>query len=314
MDGVPKTWIIFASMDDDARQEKRHGFPHEKLLVVPRSRMVEFRANPVLHALVVTDAGHFPNARGHLRKRPAGCDEHILILCTEGSGFIRIRDRELEVVAGTVTTIPAGAGHSYGAQSGDPWTIYWMHVVGDFVPTYIPHTMSGRVIPVSEDRIAETLPLFDRILNALSRGAGESNLLTASSAAMLVLAGIYRDDYPVAGAAGGPGAREVEQLITYVQEHLNQRITLADLTDRTYLSVSRITQLFQEITGYAPIEFVQHQRIQRACYYLDATEEPVARIAETVGFTDQFYFSRVFRKVIGCSPRQYRQRGLPSRR
>lgn len=295
--------------DYENRREKRHGFPHEKLLVIPRGTLKELRVNPVLRALTVTDAGHFPEARRHLRKRPLGCDEHIFILCTAGSGFMRIGDRELEIGAGDAATIPSGSSHSYGASPTDPWTIYWMHVVGDFLPTYVPHTLTGRVVNVPENTVEAGVALFERILTLLSRGAAEPQLLTASSAAMLILSNVYHDVYRSLDTVGGPGAREVEDLIAYVQDHLSDQITLSKLSERTYLSVSRITQLFRDITGYAPIEFVQHQRVQRACYYLDATDEPIGRIAETLGFSDQFYFSRVFRKVTGRSPRQYRQRG-----
>lgn len=289
------------------RAEKRDGFPQETLYVVPRKFLHRARANPALHGLAVSDAGHFPKARFHLRRRERGCEEHIFMLCTGGSGFVSLPDREVSLSAGCAITVPAGVPHEYGCEPNDPWSIYWMHILGDFAPLYIPHGQTGRRIEIPERTRALILPLFERMFSLLSRGTAESYLVTASAAAELILASVYLDNRPPYSPASGAGSHEIEDLIAWIQDHLHERITLDILCQRSPLSVSRISQLFREMTGHAPIEFIQHQRVQRACYYLDATSDPVARIAEQVGFEDQFYFSRVFRKITGLSPREYRK-------
>jgi AraC family transcriptional regulator of arabinose operon len=308
MDSLSKTWIKFVPMGNLTRPEKRDGFLHEKLYVVPRPLLGRLCSNPALHGLSVTDAGCFPQARYHLRQRPTGCGEHIFIYCTDGSGFILIGDHEFILQAGQAATIPGGVPHQYGASRQDPWTIYWFHVVGDFVPIYVPHALLGKPVAVSQESKADLIALFDRIFTSLSRDNTEPHMLTAGASAALILLSVYRHDRPLPEAKGGPGIREVEDLVAYIQDHLKERITLNMLCGRSYLSMSRLTQLFREVTGHAPIEFVLHQRVQRACYYLDSTPDPISRIAEHVGFDDQFYFSRVFRKIVGMSPRQYRQR------
>ncbi len=307
MDSGAKTWIEFVSMFNIDRPERRDGFPQETLYVVPRKLLHRARANPALHGLTVTDAGMFPNARFHLRRRESGCDEHIFIMCTEGTGFVSLPDRDVELVPGCAVTVPSGAPHEYGADRDNPWTIYWMHVVGDFVPVYIPHLQSGRAVEVPPECDDFVILLFQRIFSLLSRGTAESYLTTASAAAELILSSIYLGNRSSSDRTHAAGSHEVEDLIAYIQDHLEERITLEHLCSRSHLSVSRISQLFREMTGHAPIEFVQHQRVQRACYYLDATTEPIGYIAEQVGFEDQFYFSRVFRKVTGMPPREYRK-------
>lgn len=308
MDSGAKTWIEFASMFHTGRAERRDGFPQETLYVVPRTLLHRARANPALHGLAVTDAGLFPNARFHLRRRESGCDEHIFMLCTAGSGFVYLPDRDVEVAPGCAITVPSGAPHEYGADRDDPWTIFWMHFVGDFVPVYVPHVQAGRGVEVSSERSDFAVQLFQRMFSLLSRGTAESYLITASAAAELILSSIYLDNRSIFDCTNGAGSQEVEELIAYIQDHLRERITLDDLCSRSHLSVSRISQLFREMTGHAPIDFIQHQRIQRACYYLDATTDSIGQIAEQIGFEDQFYFSRVFRKITGMPPRQYRKR------
>ena len=73
------------------------------------------------------------------------------------------------------------------------------------------------------------------------------------------------------------------------------------------LSVSRFLHLFREVTGKSLTEFMVSIRIERAKSLLAETDMSVREIAEAVGYEDQNYFSRSFRKVVGCSPREFRR-------
>ncbi len=291
-----------------SKKGRGEGFPQEKIYVVPRNILKECRSSPALHALTVTDAGFFPVARSHARQRTHGCSEYILLLCTEGSGMVEIDGDKVDVLPGQAITIPANVSHLYGADLDDPWTIYWFHIIGDFVPYYIPYNYSKKIVSVAVDRLKEIQFLFERIFSSLSRGTGESYIFTASTAAGLILTLLYHDGSVGQDNSPEGGSRDVEELISFIQNHIDEHITLEILSQRSNLSISRINQLFRKITGYAPIEFVRHQRIQRACYYLDATREAIGIISEWVGFEDQFHFSKVFHKIVGKSPREYRKR------
>lgn len=288
-------------------REKGEGFPKEKLYVIPCSMLDAFNANPALRGFVITDAGYFPNARYHLRQRLHGCDQNIFIYCEEGEGYVSIDGVVSSLCSGQAITIPERTAHLYGASKDHPWSIYWFHFVGDFSPIYVPRTLASRGIQLSPTSQSIIPGLFYQIFNPLSRGYTQRYLLAASSAAALILSLSYEQEYLSADTLNIPGVRAIEELIAYTQSHLNDTITLETFASRSLYSPSRIIQLFKEVTGYSPMAFVQHLRIQRACYYLDATQEPINRIAEYVGFTDQFYFSRVFRKIIGISPREYRK-------
>lgn len=290
------------------KRERPHGFQGEVLYVVPRHRLAQFRANPVLGGLLVTDAGYFPAARSHRRRRLSGCGETIFLLCTEGSGNISTPERRFNLRSGEATALPAGLPHEYAADPNSPWTIYWFHVTGDFTPVYIPSALAGRPMAVSADRIDQTLPVFRQVFHHLSRGNTEHNLINASAAAAFILTQVFLDNDGEADTYHSVGHRALEDVLVYIQDHLEDPITLENLSERSRLSVSRLSQLFHQVTGYSPIQFVQHQRVQKACYYLESTNEPIGRIAELVGFEDQFYFSRLFHKITGVSPRGFRSR------
>jgi AraC-like DNA-binding protein len=288
-------------------REKGEGFPKEKLYVIPRSMLDVFNANPALRGFVITDAGYFPHARYHLRQRLHGCEQNIFIYCEEGEGFVSIDGVVTRLCSGQAITIPERTAHLYGASKDRPWSIYWFHFIGDFSPTYVPRALASRAFQISSTSQSVIQGLFAQVFTPLSRGYTHRYLLAASSAAALILSLTYEQEYLTTDTLNIPGVRVIEDLIAYAQSHLTEDITLQSFTIRSHYSPSRIIQLFKEVTGYSPMAFVQHLRMQRACYYLDATQEPINRIAEYVGFSDQFYFSRVFRKIIGVSPREYRK-------
>lgn len=80
----------------------------------------------------------------------------------------------------------------------------------------------------------------------------------------------------------------------------------SELAKKSFLSVSRFLHLFKEVTGKSYSEFITFIRMERAKEMLSLTEMQVCDIAGEVGYDDQNYFSRCFRKLVGCSPTEYR--------
>ena len=88
--------------------------------------------------------------------------------------------------------------------------------------------------------------------------------------------------------------------------HLSSQATLATLANMSGMSPSRYSDIFRRRFGFPPIDWFMRQRVQQACLLLDVTREKVEIVGLEVGFRDPYYFSRSFRKVMGCSPRAYR--------
>ncbi|MCB0166075.1 MAG: helix-turn-helix transcriptional regulator, partial [Anaerolineae bacterium] len=65
-------------------------------------------------------------------------------------------------------------------------------------------------------------------------------------------------------------------------------------------------RVFKKKTGYAPIDYFIRLKIQKACELLETTDQQVSEIGHSLGYPDIYYFSRLFKKVVGLSPRQYR--------
>lgn len=104
-----------------------------------------------------------------------------------------------------------------------------------------------------------------------------------------------------------PGGGTMEDVIRFVDSHYQETLTLEMLSERFHISLSHLCRQFKQILNRTFTEYVAQKRVGRACELLRQTRLPVSEIGEQVGYTDYFYFSRVFKKIAGLSPSTYRK-------
>lgn len=101
----------------------------------------------------------------------------------------------------------------------------------------------------------------------------------------------------------------IEQALQYIHDNYASDLSVAQLAEICHLERRRFTHLFEQYTGMNPSTYITEYRITRAKALLRAFKNPISEIAEYVGYADSFYFSRVFKKITGLSPSQYRMQG-----
>jgi len=94
----------------------------------------------------------------------------------------------------------------------------------------------------------------------------------------------------------------------YINEHLTEEISVAGIADHFYLSPNYFSRLFKRIINEGCNEYIVRKRIEKAEYLLATTNMKIGRIAQEVGYRDTNYFSLAFKRHIGMSPGQYREK------
>jgi AraC-like DNA-binding protein len=94
----------------------------------------------------------------------------------------------------------------------------------------------------------------------------------------------------------------------YIEAHLGEKISLADLASASGLSRMHFAALFRASTGLRPLKYIQRRRIEYAQATLANSDLSVVDIALSVGFQSQAHFSTVFKHVVGESPVRWRRR------
>jgi AraC-like DNA-binding protein len=102
----------------------------------------------------------------------------------------------------------------------------------------------------------------------------------------------------------------VSRALDLITREFSRRLTLAEIARHVGLSPCRIAHLVKEHTGKTLIQIVTHARVQRAQHLLEHTSKPCTEIAYEVGFNDQSYFIKHFRRLAGITPARYRRTRL----
>jgi AraC-like DNA-binding protein len=105
-------------------------------------------------------------------------------------------------------------------------------------------------------------------------------------------------------------SRQIERSINHMRRHLDKPLTISTLSSVAGFSSSHFFVSFKSVTGCAPMEFFVRLRMQHACKMLTNHSVRVKEIAAALGYDDPFHFSRLFKSVIGTSPRDYRRNML----
>ena len=93
--------------------------------------------------------------------------------------------------------------------------------------------------------------------------------------------------------------------IKYIQFNYFHDVSIDDIAKAVGVSRSHLYRVFMANVGQSPIDYLTNYRISEACYLLKNSQLSIAEIAVSVGFFDQFYFSRVFKKAKGVPPSRY---------
>ena len=110
----------------------------------------------------------------------------------------------------------------------------------------------------------------------------------------------------------GTPAPGISRALVHIDRHHAEHLTIAQLARVAGMSESTFMRRFRDAVGRPPSDYVIHTRIARACEKLRRDDgSKLAAVADACGFSDANYFSRLFRRVMGCTPRAYRSLAAP---
>ena len=99
----------------------------------------------------------------------------------------------------------------------------------------------------------------------------------------------------------------IETAIHYMKENVERRLTLKEISEAVGYSSSHFSLIFKEEIGHSPLNYFNLLKIQKACFLLDSTDMKISQICFKIGIEDAYYFSRLFSKIMGMSPRDYKK-------
>jgi YesN/AraC family two-component response regulator len=102
-------------------------------------------------------------------------------------------------------------------------------------------------------------------------------------------------------------AKRISSIIEYINQNLDKNFTLEELAGHLHLQPNYFIRLFKKYTHYSPMSYVNKLKIDRSVMLLKSTDYRINEISEQLGFCNEFYFSKTFKKAIGFTPKDYRK-------
>ena len=244
-------------------------------------------------------------------------DETEIICCLKGSLRYEFRKRlDATLASGCFLVIPSGHTHrladgidgpcrriSFFLQDRPtalgPTTPFTRAEYRDMISDILKKRFRPRSYPPSLRQY------LTRIANLVQTGTltpkERVELRTASAAAIFSFSTAKPSDVPK------PQVRLIGESVKWLHAHFQEKVSLAQMSAFMGYSQSRFCELFKDHTGLPPMEWLIRYRIEKACELLKTGSDAVSDIARKVGFDDPLFFSRVFRKRTGASPKDYRE-------
>lgn len=238
-----------------------------------------------------------PGVRDHY------CIHHIL----SGSGYYSTGKVSRHLRAGDTFILYPGVELQYQADREEPWEYAWAGFMGADAASIIRNTEFSRETPyilkgrIPEQKIREGL---DRIYRVKGNTYEAAVAMTGELYSLLAVFMHYSDKE---GQKKDMTTLYVEKAESYIETNYSYPITVEDIAHYVGVSRSHLFRSFQAYMQRSPKEYLTEYRIKQACHLLKETELSVSAIAYSVGFENNLYFSKAFKKQKGVSPSEYRK-------
>lgn len=150
--------------------------------------------------------------------------------------------------------------------------------------------------------------IFEKVWSAIAEEKVDYEIITRNELSNLfsILLHFPENNLPIVSENRHLQEDRAQMLLDYIHRHYMDSITLDDLAQAVSVSKSEILRSFKAIIGLSPIKYLKNYRLQMAAYMLKKTDYTIGTIYELCGFDDNSYFSKSFKEVYHCTPREYR--------
>ncbi|WP_018096062.1 AraC family transcriptional regulator [Sinorhizobium meliloti] len=223
-----------------------------------------------------------------------------------GAGNLRYENRSHRVRPGETLLLLVPHNHRYWLEEGGRWEFFWISMNGEEALRIHRAILAvtGPIIRLQPDTVEHLADCSLRLM------AGGDTPGSASAIAYEAAMALYDDvfgSHPVLSDE----YRKMQHVIDHVLSNLDKPLPVEELARISGLSRAHFSRVFAASEGMPPAEFVLQKRLQRAVKLLTKTADlPVKEVAILSGFEDPNYFAKVFRRVFGASPTEFRTTGM----
>jgi AraC-like DNA-binding protein len=272
--------------------------------VLPQSVQKRMMQHPLCKNLFITEIGFEADTAFRPFKKHTAGNYYLLIYVAKGEGWYTARGKMFTLEENDFFVIPHNEAAQFGSSEENHWSIYWAYFSGAQAPGIVVHLMGkNNLAPRKAKPLVGRIAQFNDILHHLELLENMENLVYANSRFYSFLCSFRLTVLSAKKHAKKDG---VIQSIEYMRENIHGNVTLHDLARSAGLSVSHYCSLFKKKTMQSPLNLYTSMKVQRACQMLQNRDQTIKSIAYSLGFFDQYHFSKVFKQIMGTSPKHFK--------
>lgn len=234
---------------------------------------------------------------------PAVRDHYLIHCIISGSGFFSCGGKTFSLSAGDGFLVAPSEVVSYTASESDPWEYCWVGFNGSDAKRLMAQTGLLRAEPVFHyDKSGRLEELLTHICGEYGSGQGAEAKMEAG---LLLFLAELMELYGAPDSQHDSGFEYVQKAIRYIDFNYSSDIDINDIAASAGISRSYLYRLFMQHISMSPNEYLMRFRISKGAELLEENRLSVGEVAYSTGFSDQLYFSRVFKKYMGIPPSRY---------
>lgn len=239
--------------------------------------------------------------------RPRGRRDFQLIYIASGKAHFHFDDKEEIVTAGHMVLYRPKEPQKYEYYGDDQTEVYWVHFTGGNVTNIL------RSYGLSNDKKVffcgsglEYSSIFRNMINELQIcNEHYPEMLEMYLRQLFII--LQRSFLSSLKSENTRVVEEIDKATIYFSEHYNENISIDEYAENNHVSVSWFIRNFKQYTGFTPMQYILSKRIYNAEILLQNPSHNVTEIANMIGYENPLYFSRIFKKIKGISPSEYRK-------
>lgn len=263
----------------------------------------EFAKTSLLH---LQEIGESHATKPHISSRK-GLASYLFFIVTEGSGTLTYEGSSYELRAGSCVFIDCYKAYSH-ASSEQLWTLKWAHFYGpNMSKIYKKYVDRGGKPCFETKHFNEYLNKLNQLYDIAESSVNIRDMKIYEQLASLLTLLMEDSQTPAYESKHPAGKRNLQDVKEYIDIHFNKKLSLDELAETFYINKYYLTRIFREQFGLSISHYIMQQRITHAKHLLRFSDHSIEQIASLCGMEDANYFSRVFRKVEGVAPGEYRK-------
>lgn len=237
-------------------------------------------------------------------------DEYQLLYITEGEGIFETKKKSYQVKAGNVILLFPFEWHRYRPSKETGWTENYVGFNGSIAQNILSFFSVEE--PVHYIGFNEAIFQSYKMISQLAT-AERIGFQQAISGQILFLLGKTRQITLNKSFADSHLEKTINQSRIYMRANLSKQINLEELAESMNISYSLFRSCFKKYTGISPGQYLLQLKLQLAKNLLSNSIFSIKEISFKSGFESPYYFSKIFKKHVGISPSEFREKGERSK-